>query len=44
MGVHLVKKTGNPRTAQRQLRHKNHFITHISEDWTPSAQAKRVTY
>jgi integrase len=27
MGVHLVKKTGNPRTAQRQLGHKNPSTT-----------------
>jgi site-specific recombinase XerD len=27
MGVHLVKKTGNPRTAQRQLGHRNPSIT-----------------
>ncbi len=27
MGVHLVKKTGNPRTAQRQLRHRNPSTT-----------------
>jgi integrase-like protein len=26
MGVHLVKKTGNPRTAQRQLGHKNNRL------------------
>jgi integrase len=27
MGVHLVKKTGNPRTAQRQLGHRNPSTT-----------------
>jgi integrase len=27
MGVHLVKKTGNPRAAQRQLGHKNPSTT-----------------
>ena len=42
MGVHLVKKTHNPRAAQRQLGHKNPSTTMQYMQFTQSEMQKAL--